>query len=90
MVETRDGHGRLELTQLHAPSGRGGDRHVPPNTPGIRHSHAQSTTSTPSSLACEPAARSSLARWSAYEDSDRLCHVRGPEGIIVELAEQVG
>jgi hypothetical protein len=25
-----------------------------------------------------------------YEDSYRLCHVRGPEGIIVELAEQIG
>ena len=25
-----------------------------------------------------------------YEDSYRLCYVRGPEGIIIELAEQVG
>jgi len=25
-----------------------------------------------------------------YEDSYRLCHIRGPEGIIVELAEQIG
>jgi hypothetical protein len=25
-----------------------------------------------------------------YEDSNRLCYVRGPEGIIVELAEQIG
>ena len=24
-----------------------------------------------------------------YEDSYRLCYVRGPEGIIVELAEQI-
>ena len=34
MVETPDGHGRLELTKFHAPSGRGGDRHAPGNTPG--------------------------------------------------------
>jgi len=27
-VETPDGHGRLELTKFHAPSGRGGDRHA--------------------------------------------------------------
>ena len=32
-----DGHGRLELTKFHAPSGRSGDRHAPTNTPGIRH-----------------------------------------------------
>jgi catechol 2,3-dioxygenase-like lactoylglutathione lyase family enzyme len=37
MVETPDGRGRLELTKFHAPSGRGGDRHAPANTPGIRH-----------------------------------------------------
>jgi hypothetical protein len=37
MVETADGHGRLELTKFHARSGRGGDRHAPANTPGIRH-----------------------------------------------------
>ena len=37
MVETPDGHGRLELTKFHAPSGRGGDRHAPANTLGIRH-----------------------------------------------------
>jgi catechol 2,3-dioxygenase-like lactoylglutathione lyase family enzyme len=34
MVETPDGHGRLELTKFHAPSGRGGDQHAPANTPG--------------------------------------------------------
>ncbi len=32
MVETPDGHGRLELTKFHAPSGRGGDQHAPANT----------------------------------------------------------
>jgi hypothetical protein len=31
-----------------------------------------------------------LATWSATKDSYRLCYVRGPEGIIVELAEQIG
>jgi catechol 2,3-dioxygenase-like lactoylglutathione lyase family enzyme len=37
MMETPDGHGRLELVKFHAPSGRGGDRLAPVNTPGIRH-----------------------------------------------------
>jgi hypothetical protein len=37
MVETPDGHGRLELTKFHTPPGRGGDRHAPATTPGIRH-----------------------------------------------------
>src|SRR3954449_486171 len=37
MVETPDGHGRLELSKFHAPSAAGDDRHAAPNTPGIRH-----------------------------------------------------
>ncbi len=34
MVETPDGHGRLELTKFHTPSGRGGDRVQPRRGPG--------------------------------------------------------
>jgi catechol 2,3-dioxygenase-like lactoylglutathione lyase family enzyme len=37
MMETPDGHGRLELIKFHAVSGEGGDRHAPANIPGIRH-----------------------------------------------------
>jgi hypothetical protein len=36
MLETSDGHGRLELMKVHAPPARGGDRHAPANTLGIR------------------------------------------------------
>ena len=57
---------------------------------GTYVSRSQSTTSTPSSLACEPTARSSLAKVERYKDLYRLCYVRGPEGIIVELAERIG
>jgi hypothetical protein len=31
-----------------------------------------------------------LCQVERYEDSYRLCYVRGPEGIIVMLAEQIG
>jgi catechol 2,3-dioxygenase-like lactoylglutathione lyase family enzyme len=37
MMATPDGHGRVELTTFQAPSGPGGDRQAPANTPGIRH-----------------------------------------------------
>jgi catechol 2,3-dioxygenase-like lactoylglutathione lyase family enzyme len=36
MLETSDGHGRLELMKFHAPPARGGDWNAPPNTLGIR------------------------------------------------------
>jgi hypothetical protein len=31
-----------------------------------------------------------VPEYERYKDSYRLCYVRGPEGIIVELAEQIG
>src|SRR5205814_160752 len=37
MVETPDGHARLELVKFHAPPSPGGDRNPPANAPGIRH-----------------------------------------------------
>ena len=52
-------------------------------------SHSPSKTSTPSSPACEPGAEL-VGDLERYEDSYRLCYVRGPAGIIVELAEQIG
>src|ERR1700691_3059579 len=37
MLQTPDGHARLELSKFHAPSTQGGNRRTPPNAPGIRH-----------------------------------------------------
>ncbi len=86
----RDGHGRLELTKFHAPSGRGGDRHAPANTPGIRH--VAFAVDDMDAVVASLRARGAelVGEVERYEDSYRLCYVRGPEGIIVELAEQIG
>ncbi len=86
----RDGHGRLELTRFHAPSGRGGDRHASANTPGVRHV-AFAVDDIDAVVASLQARGAELVgEVERYEDSYRLCYVRGPEGIIVELAEQIG
>jgi catechol 2,3-dioxygenase-like lactoylglutathione lyase family enzyme len=90
MVETPDGHGRLELTKFHAPSGRGGDRHAPANTPGIRHV-TFAVDDIDAVLASLRARGAELVgEVERYKDSYRLCYVRGPEGIIVELAQRIG
>ena len=90
IVETPDGHGRLELTEFHAPSGRGGDRHAPANTPGIRHV-AFAVDDIDAVVASLRAGGAELiGDVERYENSYRLCYIRGPEGIIVELAEQIG
>ncbi|HWF52718.1 MAG TPA: VOC family protein [Solirubrobacteraceae bacterium] len=90
MVETPDGHGRLELTKFHAPSGQAGDRHAPANTPGMRH--VTFAVDDIDAVVAGLRARGAelVGEVERYEDSYRLCYVRGPEGIIVELAERLG
>jgi catechol 2,3-dioxygenase-like lactoylglutathione lyase family enzyme len=90
MLETPDGHGRVELAKFHAPSGGGGDRDAPANTPGIRHL-AFAVDDIDAVLARLQARGAELVgAVERYEDRYKLCYVRGPEGIIVELAEKIG
>ena len=56
-----------------------------PARAGEHPGHPQSTTSTPLSLACAPRGAELVGELERYEDSYRLCYVRGPEGIIFEL-----
>jgi catechol 2,3-dioxygenase-like lactoylglutathione lyase family enzyme len=90
MVQTPDGHGRLELVKFHSPSHQGDNRYAPANTPGIRHI-AFAVEDIDAVVAGLRARGAELVGGlERYEDSYRLCYVRGPEGIIVELAEQIG
>jgi catechol 2,3-dioxygenase-like lactoylglutathione lyase family enzyme len=90
MVQTPDGHGRLELTKFHAPSGPGADPHAPANTPGLRHL-AIAVDDLDAAVARVRACGAELVgEIERVGDSYRLCYVRGPEGIIVELAERIG
>jgi catechol 2,3-dioxygenase-like lactoylglutathione lyase family enzyme len=90
MMETPDGDGRLEVIQFNAPPGPRGDGPAPANTPGIRHL-AFRVDDIDDVLARLRARGAELVGGvERYEDIYRLCYVRGPEGIIVELAEQIG
>jgi catechol 2,3-dioxygenase-like lactoylglutathione lyase family enzyme len=90
MLETADGHGRVELAKFHAPASPGGDRHAPANAPGVRHL-AFAVDDIDAAVAGLRARGAELVgELERYEDSYRLCYVRGPEGIIVELAERIG
>jgi catechol 2,3-dioxygenase-like lactoylglutathione lyase family enzyme len=90
MMETPDGDGRLELVKFHSPSVRDGDRGAPANTLGLRHL-AFAVDDVDAVVAGLQARGGELVgEVENYEDIYRLCYVRGPEGIIVELAEQIG
>jgi catechol 2,3-dioxygenase-like lactoylglutathione lyase family enzyme len=90
MLATPDGHGRLELSKFHAPKGPGADRHAPSNTPGIRHVTFAVDDLDGAIAGARVQGAELVGEVERYEDIYRLCYIRGPEGIIVELAERIG
>ncbi len=89
MMRTPDGHGGLELVKFHSPPGRGGDPRAPANALGIRHVtfEVQGIDDVLDRLRAHGAEL--VGELEQYENIYRLCYVRGPEGIILELAEQI-
>ncbi len=90
MLQTPDGRGRVELTEFQTPPTDGGHERAPANASGIRHV-AFAVEDIDAVLARLRARGAELVgELGRYWDSYRLCYVRGPEGIIVELAEEIG
>jgi catechol 2,3-dioxygenase-like lactoylglutathione lyase family enzyme len=90
MMRTPDGHGKLELTKFHAPAAVSAEpENALGNTLGLR-SIMFTVDDIDATIAGLRARGAELVGEVAqYEDSYRLCYVRGPEGIIVALAEQM-
>jgi catechol 2,3-dioxygenase-like lactoylglutathione lyase family enzyme len=90
MLQTRDGNGRLELSKFHTPPDPGEDRDAEANTRGIRHV-AFAVEDIDAAVARARACGAELVgELERYEERYRLCYLRGPEGIIIELAERIG
>ena len=90
MVRTPGGHGRLELTKFHTPTAVGAEPNAPPNTLGIRSIMFAVEDIEDVLARLHTHGAELVGEVAQYEDSYRLCYVRGPEGIIVALAEQLG
>jgi catechol 2,3-dioxygenase-like lactoylglutathione lyase family enzyme len=91
MLRTPDGHGRLELDKFYAPAAvRVGPRNAPVNTLGIgRIMFAVDNIEDVLARLCAHGAEL-VGEVVQYEDKHRLCYIRGPEGIMIALAEQLG
>jgi catechol 2,3-dioxygenase-like lactoylglutathione lyase family enzyme len=91
MMRTPDGHGRVELTKFHTPSAiRSEPQNAPANTLGIRRIMFAVEGIEDVIARLRTHGAELVGEVAQYEDSYRLCFVRGPEGIIVGLAEQLG
>ena len=90
MMVTPDGHSKLELVKFHAPQGPEGDARAPANAPGIRHLTfaVDDLDATLAGLRAHGAEL--VGEVERYEDIYRLCYIRGPAEIIIELAERIG
>jgi catechol 2,3-dioxygenase-like lactoylglutathione lyase family enzyme len=91
MLRTPDGHSRLELSRFHSPkaiSGKPPD--APVNTLGM--GRVMFAVDDIDDVVARIVAHGAelVGEVVQYEEFYRLCYVRGPEGIVVGLAEQIG
>ena len=91
LLRTPDGHGRIELDKFHTPAAvRGEPKNAPVNTLGIRRIMFAVDDIDDVVARLRAHGAELVGEVTQYEDLYRLCYIRGPEGIIVALAEQLG
>ncbi len=90
MMRTPDGNGRLELTKFQTPAAIAADPgNAPANTLGIRRIMFAVDDIENVIARLRKHGAELVGQLAQYEDSYRLCYVRGPAGIIVALAEEL-
>jgi catechol 2,3-dioxygenase-like lactoylglutathione lyase family enzyme len=90
MMRTPDGHGRLELTKFLTPTAASAEpENAPVNTLGLRSIMFAVDDIDAAVAGLRAHGGELVGEVAQYQDSHRLCYVRGPEGIIVALAEEL-
>ncbi|MEX1142855.1 MAG: VOC family protein [Thermoleophilaceae bacterium] len=90
MMRIPDGHGRVELTKFHTPPAvRAEPESAPANALGIRRIMFAVDDIDDVVARLRSHGAELVGEIAQYEDKYRLCFLRGPEGIIIGLAEQL-
>jgi catechol 2,3-dioxygenase-like lactoylglutathione lyase family enzyme len=89
MLRTPDGEANIELVQYYRPSDESTVQQPLANTPGIRHIAFVVEDIEAHVARLKKQGMEVFSEVQHYEDSFKLCYVRGPEGIILELAEPI-
>jgi len=90
ILRSPDDSSKLELAKYRSPSYEGDDGPLPPNAPGIRHILFLVDNIEASLAGLRAHGGELVGELVNYENIYWLCYVRGPAGIIVELAETIG
>ena len=91
MMRTPDGHGRVELSKFHTPPAvRAEPANAPANTLGMGRIMFAVDDIDDVVARLHNHGAELLGEIAQYEDMYRLCFMRGPEGIIIGLAEKLG
>ena len=91
MLRTPDGHGRVELTRFHTPPAvRAEQEDAPANALGLRRIMFAVEGLDDVVARLRQHGAELLREIAQYEDAYRLCYIRGPEGILIGLAQELG
>jgi catechol 2,3-dioxygenase-like lactoylglutathione lyase family enzyme len=91
MLRTPDGHGCVELSRFHTPPAvRAEPQGAPSNALGIRRIMFAVDDIDDVVARLRTHGAELVGEIAQYEDVYRLCFVRGPEGFVIGLAEQLG
>ena len=89
MMRTPDGHSRLELTTFHSPAAVGAEPDAPANALGIRRIMFAVDDIDDVVARLRLHGAELVGQIENTESLYRLCYLRGPEGILVALAEEL-
>lgn len=90
MMVTPDGHSRIELSRFFAPPTVADHRNAPVNALGYLRIMFAVTDIDEMLTRLGKHGAQLVGDVVQYEDSYRLCYIRGPEGLLIGLAEQLG
>jgi catechol 2,3-dioxygenase-like lactoylglutathione lyase family enzyme len=90
MLRTPDGHGRLELIRFNSPQARINEPNAPVNTLGLHRVMFAVDDIDDVLRRLRRHDAELIGEVVRFEDSYRLCYLRGPAGIIVALAQELG
>ena len=90
MMRTPDGHGRIEISRFLAPPVVADHRTDPVNALG--YLRVMFTVEDIDDTVARLGKRGAelVGKVAQYQDAYRLCYVRGPEGILIGLAQELG